>query len=200
MSGTRRVGILGGTFDPIHVGHLIIASHAADGLGLDRVLFMPAQIPPHKLDVVITETSHRVEMVQRAIKGDERFAYSDHDLRLDAPSYTSELVARLGEEMPDTALHFIAGADSLRDFPTWNDPRAILAHVELAIAARPGTTITDEMLDSVPNQRSRTRIFESPLIEISSTAIRHRLRHGGSIRYLVPAGVEAYIREHGLYA
>ncbi len=200
MSDLKRIGILGGTFDPLHLGHLIIASHAADGLDLDQVLFMPAQIPPHKLDLVITDTAHRVEMVQRGIRDDDRFAVSDLDLRRDAPSYTSELVARLAKELPGTALHFIAGADSLRDFPTWHEPREILKHAELAIAARPGTSITDEMLESVPTLRTRTRIFESPLIDISSTTIRNRVHHGRSIRYLVPADVETYIEEHGLYS
>lgn len=199
MSANMRIGILGGTFDPIHLGHLIIASHAADELELDRILLVPAHIPPHKESLTVSNSKDRVAMVQRAIQGDDRLVLSDHDLRQDAPSYTSELVARLSDEYPEADLHFIAGSDSLRDFPTWHDPARILRHVELAIATRPGIEVTAQILDAIPNLRARTKVFESPLVEISSTAIRDRVGAGHSIRYLVPASVEAYVHQRGLY-
>jgi len=195
----KRIGVLGGTFDPIHTGHLIIASHAADALALDIVLFMPAQTPPHKLERVISPAEHRTAMVKRAIAGDERFAFSALDLGLGEPSFTADLIERLAADHPDSELYFIAGADSLRDFPTWHEPARILQHTRLAIAARPGIEITPAVLSAVPHLRERTALFDSPLIEISSTAIRERARAGRSIRYLVPDAVADYIGEHGLY-
>lgn len=196
---TTRIGLLGGTFDPIHLGHLIIASYAADELGLDEVMFLPAQTPPHKLDETISPTGDRLAMLEMALEGDDRFSISDADLRTGAPSYTSDLVARLSETMPEAQLFFIAGADSLRDFPTWHQPTVILRYVDLAIATRPGVQITEHMLDAVPGLRDRVSLFPSPLIDISSTTIRERARRGASIRYLVPERVHRYIQERGLY-
>lgn len=196
---TGRIGLFGGTFDPIHLGHLIIASLAADELGLDRVLFLPAQTPPHKLDDTITPPADRLAMLHLAVDGDDRFHISDADLGSGAPSYTSELVARLAKSMPDNRLFFIAGADSLRDFPTWHQPTIILRYVDLAILSRPGVEITERMLDAVPGLRDQVSFFPSPLIDISSTAIRERARRGASIRYLVPHDVERFITDRGLY-
>jgi len=195
----KRIGVLGGTFDPVHLGHLIIASHAADTLALDIVLFMPAQTPPHKRERIVSPIDHRVAMVKLAIAGDARFAFSGLDLTTDEPSYTADLVERLAGAHPGSEIFFIAGADSLRDFPTWYQPERILRHARLAIAGRPGVTIDGRMLNAMPNLRNRTSIFESPLIEIAATAIRDRVRAGKSIRYLVPQPVEHYIAEHGLY-
>jgi nicotinate-nucleotide adenylyltransferase len=195
----RRIGILGGTFDPIHIGHLIIASCAADALGLETVQLMPAQTPPHKRGMTVSNVEHRVAMVKLAIEDDSRFSFSALDLRMDAPSYTAELVERIGAAHPESELFFIAGADSLRDFPFWHAPQRILAHARLAIAARPGIEISGTVLDAVPRLRERTSLFESPLMEISATAIRRRVQIGHSIRYLVPDSVETYIRRHGLY-
>jgi nicotinate-nucleotide adenylyltransferase len=195
----QRIGILGGTFDPIHIGHLIIASHAAEALNLGSVLFMPAQSPPHKRGVAITDAHHRVAMVTLAIAGDTRFSLSDQDLRTGAPSYTADLVERLASTHPSSEIFFIAGADSLRDFPTWLEPQRILRHARLAIAARPGVEISDAMKDAIPNLRDRTSLFDAPLMEISATDIRQRVRGAKCIRYLVPEPVESYIRDHGLY-
>jgi nicotinate-nucleotide adenylyltransferase len=194
-----RLGILGGTFDPVHIGHLIIASYAAEALGLGRVLFMPAQTPPHKSRGDITPAEHRIAMVNLAIAGDDRFELSDLDLRSHGPSFTSDLLKRVHRELPAKDLFFIAGADSLKDFPTWNEPEVILEHAQLAIASRPGTDVTDAMLDAVPNLRNRSKLFESPLVEVSSSGIRDRVRKGASIRYVVPNQVERYIGNRGLY-
>lgn len=194
-----RLGILGGTFDPIHIGHLIIASYAAEAIGLGRVLFMPAQTPPHKSRRDISPAVHRVAMVNLAIAADQRFELSDLDLRSDGPSFTSDLLARVHREHPTEELFFIAGADSLRDFPTWNEPQVILEHAHLAIASRPGTVVTDATLTAVPDLRNRSTLFESPLIEVSSSGIRDRVRKGTTIRYLVPDEVQRYIRDRRLY-
>lgn len=195
----KRLGLLGGTFDPIHIGHLIIASHAAEALDLDRVLFMPAHDPPHKAGDDIAPTEDRVAMVTLAIAGDDRFELSDYDLRRGERSFTSDLLERLAHDMPRQELFFIAGSDSLKDFPTWNKPQQILDLAQLAIAARPETEINGKVLDAMPNLLSRTKFFDAPLIDISSSRIRERVRNGSSIRYLVPAGVEQHIRDRELY-
>lgn len=195
----QRLGLLGGTFDPIHLGHLVIASYAADALSLDHVLFLPAQTPPHKLGRAISPVEHRLAMVERAIAGDERFTLSTLDLRSEAPSYTADLVERLAADEPGSELYFIAGADSLRDFPTWREPARIIAAAHLAIAGRPGFEITDAMLNAVPDLRNRVALFESPLLDISATDLRLRVRTGKTIRYVVPDAVASYIAEHRLY-
>jgi nicotinate-nucleotide adenylyltransferase len=195
----NRIGIMGGTFDPIHLGHLIIASYAADDLDLDSVLFMPAQTPPHKRQTDVTDAQHRVSMVRAAIDPDPRFVYSDMDMQAEHPSYTSELLQRLHDAEPDAELFFIIGADSLRDFPTWHHPGRILELARLAVARRPDTLITDQMLDAVPRLRDRTDAFASPLIDISSTNLRVRVVQDKPITWLVPHPVDDYIRTHGLY-
>jgi nicotinate-nucleotide adenylyltransferase len=190
---------MGGTFDPIHHGHLIMASYAADTLALDQILFVPAQLPPHKIGEDITAACHRVAMVKAAIGPDPRFSFSDMDLRNEAPSYTSDLLARFHATQPDADLHFIVGADSLRDFPTWHEPNRILDLARLAVARRPGVVIDESTLDAIPRLRDRTTIFASPLIGISSTRIRERVAARKAITWLLPSSVERYILENGLY-
>lgn len=194
-----RIGILGGTFDPIHLGHLIMASFAADELGLERVLFVPAQTPPHKLERSVTDARHRVQMIRAAIKPDPRFALSDLDLREDSPSYTADLLQRLLRAHPDAGLVFIIGADSLRDLPSWHRPDLVLQRAELAVARRPGVTIDDAVLDALPGLRDRVHVFQSPLIDISSTDIRNRITREKPVVWLVPPVVDDYIKHHGLY-
>jgi nicotinate-nucleotide adenylyltransferase len=194
-----RLGILGGTFDPIHLGHLVLASFAAEELELDRVLFMPAQTPPHKIGDVVSAVGCRVEMVRRAIEPDPRFELSELDLLGDKPSYTATLLERLRSLEPDASLVFLIGADSLRDFPTWHDPGRILELAQLGVARRPGALIDAPTMDALPGLRERTTVFASPLIDISSTAVRTRSAEGKSITWLVPTEVDRYIREHRLY-
>jgi len=196
---TGRLGILGGTFNPVHLGHLIIASFAADELGLDRVLFMPAQTPPHKPGSGIIDAGHRSTMVRLAIDEDPRFAFSDMDLLDEGPSYTVALLDRVRREMPEMDVYFIVGADSLRDFPTWHRPEGILALANLAVARRPGVVLDAAMLGALPGLRQRVALFDSPLVEISSTEIRERVAHGRAVTWLVPPAVERYIHDHGLY-
>lgn len=194
----KRLGVLGGTFDPIHIGHLVMASYAIDALDLDQVWFMPAQTPPHK-QREITDVRHRSEMCRRAVSLDSRFEFSNLDLRGDEPSYTSELLTRLHEDMPATDLVFLIGTDSLASFPTWNEPQAILQLAYLGVAERPGSPVPADVLDAIPGLRERVMEFDSPLIELSSTEIRQRRSEGKSITYLVPQDVEDYIVENGLY-
>lgn len=194
----ERLGIIGGTFDPIHIGHLVMASYAIDALELDKVWFMPAQTPPHKHHE-ITALEHRAEMCRLAVNLDSRFAFSDLDMRGKTPSYTSELLRNLSETMPETSLVFLVGADSLTSFATWHEPETILEHASLGVAERPGSTVDNRIRNSVPGLAARIHEFDSPLIELSSTEIRDRREMGKSITYLVPEVVEDYIVEHGLY-
>lgn len=194
----KRLGIIGGTFDPIHIGHLVMASYAIDALDLDAVWFMPAQTPPHKHHE-ITALEHRAQMCRLAVNLDSRFAFSDLDMRGEAPSYTSELLRGISESMPETDLVFLVGADSLTNFATWHEPETILAHASLGVAERPGSTIDNRIRHSVPGLAQSIHEFDSPLIELSSTEIRERRQLGKSITYLVPEVVEDYIIERGLY-
>lgn len=194
-----KIGILGGTFDPIHHGHLIITTYAAHDLGLDRVLIMPAQTPPHKLGRTISVAEDRVEMIRLGIENDPLLQLSTADLRSDAPSYTATLLERLEAEYPGDELYFIIGADSLRALPTWHRPDLVIRRARLAVARRPGIIIDDTILDALPGLRARTSIFTSPLIDISSTAIRERVVDDKPITWLVPPAVEHYILEHDLY-
>lgn len=194
----KRLGILGGTFDPIHIGHLVMASYAIDILGLSRVLFMPAQTPPHKHHE-ITHVEHRVAMVELATDLDSRFGFSDLDMYGDGPSYTADLLARVQEQNPDMELFFLLGADSLVSFATWYKPERILQLASLAVAERPGSSIDSRIRHSVPGLHDRLHEFDSPLIELSSSEIRCRRQQRKSITYLVPERVEDYIIENGLY-
>ena len=194
-----RIGFLGGTFDPIHHGHLIMASYAAYDLALDQVLVMPAQTPPHKQGKTISDAQDRVAMARLAIAPDPRLQLSTLDLQSSEPSYSSALLERLKAERPGDELVFIIGADSLRDFPRWHRPDLILEQAQLAVANRPGVEIDDAILEGVPGLRERSTIFSSPLIDISSTDIRNRVREGRPITWLVPPEVERYIVRHSLY-
>lgn len=194
-----RIGILGGTFDPIHVGHLIVATYAATDLHLDRVLLMPAQTPPHKLDKMVTGNRHRLAMTEAAAAEDRRLEVSTLDLQSKAPSYSATLLQRMHELHPDDELVFIIGADSLRDLPSWHRPDLVISRARIAVARRPGVEIDDAVLDALPGLRDRVTVFTSPLIDLSSTDIRQRVRSGRPITWTVPHSVEGYIRDHGLY-
>ncbi len=194
-----RIGILGGTFDPIHLGHLVMATYAATELQLDTLLLMPAQTPPHKPGNEITPTGHRLAMTVAAAAEDGRMQVSGMDLQSDEPSYTSSLLERMRAQHSGDDLTFVIGADSLRDLPIWHRPDLVIERARIAVARRPGVDIDDAVLDALPGLRERVTIFDSPLIDISSTDIRERVRTGRSITWTVPHPVESYIGEHGLY-
>jgi nicotinate-nucleotide adenylyltransferase len=194
----RRVGVLGGSFNPPHLGHLVIASEASYQLGLERVVFVPAAQPPHKTVADATPAEVRVEMARLAVAGDERFAVStvelDRGLR-----YTVDTLRALAEEHAGAELVFIMGSDSLLQFETWHEPRAILELCRLAVAVRPGDD--ERRLDEVAAGLGRRRalVLRTPLIAVSSTELRGRVRMGMPLTYLVPRAVEEYVRRHELY-
>ncbi len=190
-------GFMGGTFDPIHVAHLIIAEEALDRLGLDRVVFIPAARPPHKSVRGLSPIEDRLAMVRLAIEGNARLGVSDIETRRAGKSYTVETVHELREKFGvDGELHFIIGADSLTQFFTWKDPEELLEECRFVVAPRPGVDVED----ADPRIRDRAVILDMPAFEISSSDIRERVGHGRSIRYMVPAAVQAYIKEKTLYS
>ncbi|MEZ5065501.1 MAG: nicotinate-nucleotide adenylyltransferase [bacterium] len=188
-----RLGIFGGTFDPIHLGHLIVAELARCLLRLDRVLFVPARIPPHK-GPVATEPEHRFRMTCLATEGNPHFAVSDLELRREGPSYTVDTLRTLRAESPEgTDTYLLMGADSARDLETWKDSDILLEEATVVVADRRGD-------GEIPARvRERATLLSTPLIEISSSDIRRRVRDGRTIRYLVADSVESYIRSEGLY-
>jgi len=197
----RRLGILGGTFDPIHHGHLLAAEEAFHQLALDRVLFVPAGIPPHKPARPISPADHRVRMVELAITGKPYFALSRVDVDRPGPSYTVDTLELLRAGWgPDPQFFFIEGNDSLSDITCWYQPRRLIELCELAVVARPGSQIDlPELERRLPGITGRIHWVRIPLLEISSSDLRARVRAGRSISYLVPREVEAYVRQQGLY-
>jgi len=193
-----NIGVLGGTFDPVHMGHLVLAEQARDQLELDQVLLIPAGEPWRKSGRAITAAEQRLAMLRLAVEGDEHLAISDIELRREGPTYTADTLEALASERLDDAFWFIMGADALADLPNWRDPERIVRHAMLAVAPRDAQEVNAAAMN-VPGIAERIVIFDCPRIEVSSTSVRERVRAGRSVRYLVPAGVEAYIAEHRLY-
>ncbi|MDQ2805330.1 MAG: nicotinate-nucleotide adenylyltransferase [Chloroflexota bacterium] len=196
-----RLGILGGTFDPIHLGHLVIAQEAAAALALDRVLFLPAGRQPLKQAQATTPVIQRVAMIRAAIADNPAFALSRADLDQPGLSYTVDTLDRLRTAWgPEAQFWFIIGADALANLLAWRDPAGILARTRLAVAPRPAVTVPWSVLDAaLPTLRSQIDAIPAPPIAVSSTDLRARVAAGRPIRYLVPDNVAAYIRQHGLY-
>lgn len=193
--GRQSIGMFGGTFDPVHVGHLILAERAREELGLDLLLFVPAFIPPHKITGrKIASAESRADMLRLAIAGNPGFRVENREIERQGISYTVETIRTLREAYPDARFTLLIGADNARDFRTWHQPEAIAQLADVAVWARPGISLSDELLPGIPLQQ-----ISSPLFEISSTDIRERLAAGRSIRYLVPDPVLQYIDRHGLY-
>ena len=196
-----RVGVFGGTFDPIHIGHLVAAEETRVQLSLERVVFVPAGLPPHKLANHISPVEHRLAMVQLAIASNPYFTVSRVDIDRFGPCYTVDTMELLRDEWgPGTELYFIMGSDSLADILTWHKPERLIRLCRLAVVKRPGYEVDIEELDRLlPGIASRVRFINSPLIDVASCDIRRRVREGLSIKYQVPEVVEKYIYEHGLY-
>ena len=197
----RRVGIFGGTFDPIHVGHLIVAEEARVRLALDTVVFVPARVSPHKLDDVPAPKEDRYSMVCQAVGDHPFFAVSPIEVEREGPSFTVDTVRQFREELgPDADLFFVMGTDSLESFPRWRAPRRILELCRLIVVSRPGhAVLLARLAQAVPGLVERTEVLTTLEIGISSTDLRARVRAGLPIRYQVPAAVERYIAERGLY-
>ena len=195
------VGILGGTFDPIHHGHLAIAEEARESLGLERVLFMPAASPPHKPGLPVTDPEHRLAMVRLAVAGNPAFEASDLEVRRGGASYTVDTLEGLvesGLERP----WLILSSEALALLPTWREPRRILELARLAVVPRGGfDPLGPAWVDAVfPGYGDRVTFLAGPLLPISGSVVRRRARAGRSVRYLVPDAVAAYIAQHRLYA
>jgi nicotinate-nucleotide adenylyltransferase len=195
-----RIGVLGGTFDPVHNGHLHIANALRAALGLERVIWVPAGRPPHKTGQIVSGDRDRLAMLDLALAGATADEISTIDIDRSGPSYTADTLEILAQRYAPARLFFLMGEDSLRDLPTWHDPARLLRVAELAVAARPGVDADLKSVSRlVPTVQGRVHLVPTEEIAISSSEIRRRVREQQSLHGLVPAPVEAYIREHGLY-
>jgi nicotinate-nucleotide adenylyltransferase len=198
-----RVGILGGTFNPPHVAHLVCASEAAAQLELDRVVLMPVAEPPHKQAAADDPGGTvRVELCRLAVAGDDRLEVSDLEVLRGGASYTVDTLRELHARAPEDHLTFIVGGDNALGLPTWREPEAVLALATLAVAERSGAVRRDiaERLDEAFGDGSDVRFFVMPRMDVSSTEVRRRVAAGRTIRYLVPDAVREQIARRGLYA
>ena len=197
-----KIGLLGGTFDPVHLAHLAVADGVWTQLDLDRVAFIPAGEPWRKADHAIAIAEHRLAMLRLAIADSDHFEVSLVEVERPGPSYTVDTLEAIRADLPPEAeLLLILGRDALFDLPNWKEPLRIVQLCRLAVVARPGYEERElaELEVLAPGLLERVIFVEAPLLDISSTDIRRRVREGLSIRYLVPDAVAAYIREHGLY-
>lgn len=196
----RRIGLLGGTFDPPHYGHLWLAETARGSLQLDRVLFLPVGTPPHKTELQITAKSHRLAMIKLAIGNNSHFVLDTTDIEREPPHTTAELLPLLKRKYANAELWLLVGADSLRDFPDWHQPGTVIAHCRLAYLPRPGIDVDLESLrTAIPGIEFAIDHLTGPTFSLSSTQIRDRTRQGQSIRYLTPTSVRQYIGDAQLY-
>ena len=204
-----RIGIFGGSFDPVHLGHLIAAETAREQAGLDRVLFVPAARPPHKLDRTLAPAADRRVMLDLATGGHSAFAVSSIELDRDGVSYTVETLRALSSRFPADRLVLLLGPDAVRGLPTWHEPAEIARLAELVTVERESLDdasrlLSDDVLIGLLGRAAVEQLVESrvqmPAVGIRATSIRGAVRAGRSIRYLVPASVAAYIAHHGLYA
>ncbi|HET7677919.1 MAG TPA: nicotinate-nucleotide adenylyltransferase [Candidatus Limnocylindrales bacterium] len=200
------LGIMGGTFDPIHLAHLAAAQAALEELELSGVHFVPVGIPPHKPDQVISPPADRVAMVELAIADNPAFRLSRVEVDRPGPSYAVETVQLLladppGGNVPDNGFVFILSAEALGGLPTWREPQRLLAMCRLAVVPRLGSRAPGRpwLAEHFPGQEERVIVLEGPSLGHSATQIRALAAAGRSIRYLVPPAVEAYIRDHQLY-
>jgi nicotinate-nucleotide adenylyltransferase len=195
-----RVGVMGGTFDPLHYGHLVLAENGRVQLDLDQVLFILAGQPPHKPDRPITPVHHRVAMVEAAIADTPAFVLSRVDLDRPGPHYTVDTLALVQQANPGAALFFLVGGDSLLQFLSWRDPDGIVRQARLAVMRRSGYEPDLEILEKgMPDLCERLVWLDAPCLDIAATDLRRRAREGLPLRYLVPPPVEAYIHRHRLY-
>ncbi len=197
----ERLGIFGGTFDPPHVGHLILAMEAYDQLQLDRVLWVLAPNPPHKLGKKISSLEIRIEMLQAAIDDDKIFEFSRVDIDRPGPHYVLDTMRALRQQRPDAEMVFLMGGDSLHDLPTWHEPDLFIqACDKLGVMQRPGEVICMEKLEKrFPEITAKMEFIEAPLLEISSNQIRALVTNGKPFRYYLPFDVYQIIQKHKLY-
>jgi nicotinate-nucleotide adenylyltransferase len=190
------IGIFGGTFDPPHIGHLIVAERALSELRLDKVIFVPAAIPPHKVNDGIAASRHRVEMLRLALQNSSRFEISETEIIRGGVSFTVDTLAQLRSEHPGDQFFLLIGMDNLLDFSAWKSPERILELAMVVVMTRPGFDLGD-----VPDiLKGKVMVCPVPDIEVSSREIRKRVNEGKSIRYLVPDAVRTYIEHYQLYS
>ncbi len=200
MRALDRLGIFGGTFDPPHLGHLILAECAVNGLNLSRVLFVLAADPPHKQGQLVTPVAHRLAMLEHAIADNPCFALSRIDIDRPGPHYSVDMLRLLCAEYAESPLFFLMGGDSLDHFLTWRDPAGILDSAQLAVIRRPGAPFDlRELTAQLPSLPDRLQFVDAPPIGVAASDLRDRIHAGQSIRYQVPDAVAAYIHENHLY-
>jgi nicotinate-nucleotide adenylyltransferase len=200
-SGHLRLGIFGGTFDPPHVGHLILAMEAYDQLNLDKVLWVLTPNPPHKIGKLITPANDRLRMINASIAQDAAFALSRVDIDRPGPHYMSETVNLLHQQFPEAELVFLMGGDSLHDLPTWHEPKEFIKECDrLGVMHRVGEKINLEFLESaLPGISPKVEFIEAPILEISSKKIRQLVSQGKPYRYYLLPNVYEIIQTNGLY-
>ena len=203
-----NIGVLGGTFDPIHIGHLVVGEEARMKLGLSEILFVPAGQPWLKQDRDITPAAHRVEMVRRAIADNPHFKLCTLEVECPGPSYTVNTLTLLQKQLGSQAsLFFILGRDTLAELPLWKEPQRVIQLCRLVVVPRPvlsdieglGSEDLKRLKKAIPGLLDRVIELDMPVIGISSSEIRHRIAQGLPIRYLVPSVVEKYIAKHRIY-
>lgn len=199
-----RIGVFGGTFDPIHYGHLLLAEQCREQGRLDQVLFIPAARPPHKREQPLTPFAQRVEMLSLAIAGHPAFRIDDLEKDRPGPSFTVETLEELRQNHPGDDLFLLIGSDSLQDFPTWYQPARIIELAHLLVVSREDNFVVPlddlrQALQLATDAPLRVHLVHMPLIGIASRDLRRRVTAGRSLRYFVPRAVEAYIVEKKLY-
>jgi len=198
MTTNRRIGIYGGTFDPVHLAHLVLAEQCRDQLDLQEVWFVPAHHPPHKSSTEISSPVHRKQMLEFAIAGHERFRISTVELDRAGPSFTVDTLESLSRQYPHTTWSLLIGADSLHDFPTWREPARIAQLARMVVVNRGQEPLPDMQL----NRDAFGDVWDVvtiPGLDLAASDIRQRVQQGRSIRFLVPRAVEVYIHQQNLY-
>jgi nicotinate-nucleotide adenylyltransferase len=201
MSASPRLGIFGGTFDPPHLGHLILAGEALAQLGLEKILFVLTADPPHKQDRRITPVEDRLAMLEAALEGLPNFEISRVEIDRPGPHYVVDSIRLLREQFPAHGLVYLIGGDSLDSLPTWHAPQDLVAAISaLGVMRRPGTQIQlDELEAELPGLSAKIEFIDAPLLEIASREIRQRIAAGGHYRYYLPPKLVKVIETRGLY-
>lgn len=198
----KSLAIMGGTFDPIHYGHLVVAEQVRHSFGCDKIIFVPAAIPPHKTDNIITEAADRLALTKLAVASNPRFEVSTIEIERPGPSYTIDTVQDIKKRYQPENLYFITGADAVLEILSWKDVDKLLSACKFIAATRPGYDLSNlhQKLRTLPKKHLKNIIsFYVPSLAISSTDIRKRIRCGEPIKYLLPEAVERYIYDHLLY-